>query len=91
LENEIEVLEDLDDTNLESLNVDVLEALWENALGDETVPVSILRDIERELDERSEQYLDEEDPDEEDLEVKPLDDEELDEEDFDEEDFDDKW
>lgn len=87
LENEIEVLEDLKDTDLESLDMDILEALYENALGDETVPVSVLRDIERELDERSDQYLEEEDPEEEDLEAENLEEEDLDEEDFDEEDF----
>jgi uncharacterized protein YjbI with pentapeptide repeats len=100
LENEIEVLEDLKDTDLESLDVDILEALYENALGDETVPVSVLRDIERELDERSEQYLeedfDEEDPEEEDLEAENLEEEDFEaenlvEEDFDEEDFDEEW
>jgi len=90
LENEIEVLEDLKDTNLESLDMDILEALYENALGDETVPVSVLRDIERELDERSEQYL-EEDFDEEDLEAENLEEEDLDEEDFEEEECDEEW
>ena len=101
LENEIEVLEDLKDTNLESLDINILEALYENALGDETVPVSVLRDIERELDERSERNQAEEDfykEDPEDLEEdldEDFEEEDLDqdfeEEDIDEEDFDDKW
>ena len=95
LENEIEVVEDLKDTDLESLDTDILEALYENALGDETVPVSVLRDIERELDERSELYLDEnfdeEDFVEEDLEEEDLEEEDFSEENDEEENIDEEW